>query len=214
MVTEATDTCGLGALYPQLGLLGWPLGNGAGSYTDSLVPSPLVTTNITGEKAVAALAFGYSHGCVTTGQGVAYCWGNNTFGQLGNNDQGTHMNVPVAVNTGALTGEKAWVHLAGGNSHTCGTTGQMVGACWGADVDGRTGQGDTTGTTLRPTAFVTTPISGIKLITQSAGGISHTCVLTVEGVVYCFGADTNGELLDGTTTTGSSAPSPIDLSNW
>src|SRR5215207_1325943 len=65
----------------------------AGPYPCSKVPV-LVAGGLTFRK----LAGGGAHTCGLTGDGSAYCWGKNDWGQLGDNSI-TNRNAPVAVST-------------------------------------------------------------------------------------------------------------------
>ncbi|MCL1876799.1 hypothetical protein FWF74_02090, partial [Candidatus Saccharibacteria bacterium] len=54
---------------------------------------------------VKQISAGYDHTCALDSTGQAYCWGNNSYGKLGNNSYG-NSSVPVAVNTsGVLNGK-------------------------------------------------------------------------------------------------------------
>jgi alpha-tubulin suppressor-like RCC1 family protein len=65
---------------------------GNGSNTDS--PSATLVKNLT---KVHALAVGANHTCILSGtSNIAWCWGENTYGQLGNNTT-TNSNLPVLV---------------------------------------------------------------------------------------------------------------------
>lgn len=48
-----------------------------------------------------------------TAQGKLYCWGSNSYGELGNDTQ-TASAIPVSVGTG-----HTWDHVDGGGLHTC-----------------------------------------------------------------------------------------------
>jgi alpha-tubulin suppressor-like RCC1 family protein len=46
--------------------------------------------------------------------GAAYCWGDNTYGELGNNST-MNSNVPVAVNTGGALAGVTLTQISAGN---------------------------------------------------------------------------------------------------
>jgi alpha-tubulin suppressor-like RCC1 family protein len=65
------------------------------------------------------------HACGVTRTGVAYCWGGNDAGQLGDGTKNDSA-VPVAV-----AGGLRFATLSTGNLHTCGVTTDGSTYCWG-----------------------------------------------------------------------------------
>ena len=68
-------------------------GRDDGTNTDSNVPVAVL-----GGLTFQSVSAGASHSCGLTTAGVAYCWGINTFGQLGDGTT-TASSVPVAVSS-------------------------------------------------------------------------------------------------------------------
>jgi alpha-tubulin suppressor-like RCC1 family protein len=75
------------------------------------------------------------HSCALTYADVAYCWGRNSEGQLGDGTT-TDSHTPVLV-SGSLA--FATVDVAG--YHTCGVTTDGVAYCWGLNSSGQLGDG-------------------------------------------------------------------------
>ena len=88
----------------------------------------------------AAVTGGVAHTCGVTAAGIAYCWGRNLEGQLGD---GTTMNrltpVPVQAPAGV-----SFAAVTAGAVHTCGVTAAGTAYCWGRNVEGQLGDGTTT----------------------------------------------------------------------
>lgn len=101
---------------------------------------------------------------------------------------------------GSTSPTGAWVQLAAGDRHTCGTLdeGRQV-WCWGANEDGQVGDGSNTDQTRPVRIFV----PGV-VVELSLGG-AHSCARVQDGSVLCWGRNDEGQLGDGTTTSRSAA---------
>ena len=187
---EGLTSCGLtraGAAYCWGRNSFGQLGNG------STGPTATAPSAVAGGIAFASLAVGDTHVCGLTSAGVAYCWGYNGLGQLGDGTQTDH-NTPVPV-SGGLT----FTQLTAGVSHTCGLTSGGAASCWGSNVLGAVGNNGSV------FDLVTAPVAvagGITFSSLSAGR-GHTCGLNANGAAYCWGYNLYGQLGDGTTTNAS-----------
>ena len=83
----------------------------------------------------ASISAGANHSCAVTVTGEAYCWGQNTFGQLGDGST-VDAHAPVAVESSVQ-----FVELDAIGSHTCGRTGGGAILCWGNNLEGQLGDG-------------------------------------------------------------------------
>jgi len=166
---------------------------GDGTYTGSLIP--VAVSGL--DSGVAGVAVGVFHACAWKTNGEAWCWGENTFGQLGD---GTQINNPIPVNvTGISGGVKA---IAVGGNHTCAVTVAGGVVCWGNNDFGQLGDG-TTGAHNLPVA-----VPGLSGVAAIAAGSNHTCALLKSGAVYCWGLNGKGQLGNGNTTDSSK---PVDV---
>jgi alpha-tubulin suppressor-like RCC1 family protein len=76
------------------------------------------------------------HTCAATSRGAAYCWGNNSFGQLGDATTTSPRPEPAGV-VGGLNFQS----LALASAHTCGVTKTRGTWCWGGNTFGQLGYG-------------------------------------------------------------------------
>jgi alpha-tubulin suppressor-like RCC1 family protein len=161
------------------------LGNGTSGSDHFQFETP---TLVAGGRRFRQVRAGYSHTCAITLSNVAFCWGENNYGQLGDGTT-TWRSVPVRVLGGLV-----WGQLSGGGEHTCGViqTDQLY--CWGLNDHGQLGNGSTINR-LKPF-----PVSGGRQFRQVDAGGYHTCAVTTGDLAYCWGFNFNGALGDGTTT--------------
>jgi len=149
-------------------------------------------------SGVQAVTAGGAHTCAVTTAGAVLCWGDNSFGQLGDGSSGTQSS-PVAV-VGLGSGVQA---ISAGGKHVCAVTTSGAVLCWGDNTDGQLGDGSSR--TQSTPAEVVGLDSGVRAV--AAGG-EHTCAVTASGAVKCWGDNTNGQLGDRTIDGQSS---PVDV---
>lgn len=192
----------------------WGL-NQHGELGDTLLSSGATVT--TPRKVIGGIQFtsivpGWLHTCGIATSGAAYCWGDNTSGQLGIGliDEDAHGR-PLLVSPSV-----AFKKLSLGARSTCGITTDNQLYCWGYNGTGQLGDGTTT---TRPSP---TPIGGSLRFSDVSlgsgfaegvragtvmptavvqGGIAHGCALTTDGSPYCWGWNAVGQVGDASTTT-------------
>ena len=108
--------------------------------------------------------------------GVAYCWGRNHEGQLGDNTT-TDKHTPTIV-ANSITG---WTQIdTGDNSSVCGLANGRA-YCWGENFFGELGNGSTS------SKYNPTQVSGNHTDWEDIGiGLDHACGLR-NGRIYCWG---------------------------
>ena len=113
---------------------------GNGTTTPSGTPVPTVPAG----GVFVAVTAAVRHTCALSTTGSVYCWGDNTFGQLGNGTT-TSSTTPVLV-SGGLT----FTSVSAGVTHTCAVTAPLPGTayCWGDNTFGQLGNGTTTSSTV------------------------------------------------------------------
>ena len=88
--------------------------------------------------------------------------------------------------------------VAAGDDHNCALTNSGTVKCWGRGAFGILGNGQTSNSLIpvdvHSSSTDSSPLSGI---TQIAAGSIHTCALTDDGEVKCWGNGTSGQLGNG-----------------
>jgi pimeloyl-ACP methyl ester carboxylesterase len=147
----------------------------------------------------AAIVTATDHTCAVTGQGVAYCWGSDGRGNLGNGERES-TTTPHPVSGGlafariTAGGDPAALgHMAA----SCGLTPSGAAFCWGANDYGALGSraecnsGD-------QSACSPAPVSGNRMFVQIVTSGLHTCAIDQHGVAYCWGYNGFGAVGAGT----------------
>ncbi len=184
VTTGGVRTC---ALTSSDGVMCWgrnDLGQlGDGTLTDHSTPVDVVGL----DSGTIAVVAGGDHTCALTSTGGVKCWGRNGFGQLGN---GTTTDSPLPVDVaGLISGVTA---IAVGEIHSCALTTTGGVKCWGYNYSGQLGDGTSTDSS--------TPVDVVGLasgVTSVVAGWEHTCALTSDGGVKCWGSNGSGQLGTG-----------------
>ena len=125
--------------------------------------------------------------CAVDGEGIAWCWGRNNAGQLGDgtsNNQGA----PARVR-----GERTFssIGIAGTGVHACGVSDTGTAFCWGGNDRGQLGNGTIDDSSV-PVA-----VAGSHVFRSVSAGSQFSCGVAVGGDGYCWGQGAWGNLGDG-----------------
>ena len=171
----------------------WGQGN-SGELGDNMLGRGRFTPGVvTGLTSVAEIALGSFHNCARLSDRTVRCWGYNDRGQCGDGTVVQNRATPVMV-----TGLTNATQLALGQTSTCALTADRTVRCWGANNNGRLGQGyeDMFGHEL--------PSGPVRNLTDAASvgmGLFHVCAVRGDGALWCWGANDRGQLGDGTLTS-------------
>lgn len=136
-------------------------------------------------------------------------WGDNQYGQLGNNST-TQSLVPTAtLSSGVLSG-KTVVAVSTGDSHSLALCSDGTVAAWGYNGSGQLGNNSSTNS-LVPVAVNTSGVLSGKTVVAVAAGQDHSLALCSDGTVAAWGYNNWGQL-GNNTTTSTSVPVAVNIS--
>lgn len=168
---------------------------GNNSTANSAIPIE-VSRGVMSTESVKQITSGRRHTCAVDFNDKAYCWGNNDYGQLGNNSTNSS-SMPVAVSQGNMPAGQV-KQLISSYSHTCAIASNDNVYCWGINSSGQIGNNSTTNS-LTP-ATVSQGVMPVGVIKQLAVGSRQTCVIASDNKVYCWGDNGEGQLGNGSNT--------------
>lgn len=175
----------------------WGSNISSGFGSTGITPVPkLVTSAI----QFPVIATGTDHTCGLTSIGSAYCWGDNSSGELGTGS-GVFSPGPALV-----VGGRAFTSMSTKGYTGCGISAGS-GYCWGWNDLGQLGVGFFT---PRPGPQQGTPLRvlGSSTFSGISVGVWHTCALSTSGIPYCWGLNDHGQL-GNETRINSTVPVPV-----
>ena len=207
IATGEAHTCGI--LNGIAQCWGTSAGGALGSgITSTLTPKPVLlastSANLGGQMS---LGTGGTHSCSLSYGGEVFCWGDNTYGKLGNNSTIASTKAVQVLGVGGVGNLTGVLSLAVGYRHNCVIAGGGIN-CWGYNAQGQLG--------IDSTMSMATPIQvkgvgGSGYFTgasQVANGRYHTCALK-SGNVYCWGSNQFGQL--GANLAAPQSNTPVQV---
>ncbi|MFZ2276735.1 MAG: choice-of-anchor D domain-containing protein, partial [Prosthecobacter sp.] len=173
---------------------------GNNSTTNSLVPVAVTTigTPLAG-RAVVAIRTGASHNLALCADGTLATWGNNYYGQLGNNSTTSSL-VPVAVTTaGTPLAGKSVVSFAAGATHNIALCSDGTLVTWGYNSFGQLGNNSFTQSNIPVTVITAGTVLAGKTVIGVAAGSYCSLALCSDGTVASWGSNINGQLGNNST---------------
>ena len=166
--------------------------NASGQLGDGTLVDRPTPVQVSGDLTFRNLSpSGGNHTCGVTTSGAAYCWGDNSAGELGDNTT-TNRSRPTAVAGGHS------FQIVRTDETSCGLTTASALYCWGNNAQGQVGDGTTTSRRV-PTAVA----GGMTFQSIDVGG-NNACALTAGGPGFCWGGNDRGQLGDASLTNRTS----------
>jgi alpha-tubulin suppressor-like RCC1 family protein len=169
---------------------------GNGTWTASLTPIAIPMP-----APIVAIAAGSDYSLALTDAGEVLAWGQNVNGSLGDGTtQSRTTPIVVPLPAPAIAIAAAW----GGHSLALLADGRVY--AWGANTYGQCGTGTASDRELLPQAVIAPLPANIVAI---GGGARHSLALDVDGNVWAWGDDRDGQLNDGIAGIQSETPVPV-----
>jgi alpha-tubulin suppressor-like RCC1 family protein len=156
-------------------------------------PTPV---RVHGLSHVVALGSGYYQSCAVVADGTARCWGDDTYGALGDGHESDSALPHVVAHLGHVVAIDANYYFG------CARLADGTVWCWGSNDYGQLGNHSTD-----PKSLVPVQVHGLHGATAMDVGYYHACAVT-GGLVHCWGRGDDGELGDGRKTR-SSVPTTV-----
>lgn len=151
---------------------------------------------------IQQISYGNRHLCVVTTRGELVCWGDNSFGQIGNGKGGKNGRESRVLNP-TLIFASGVTAASAGYAHTCAVVNGALN-CWGVNASGQIGNGEIDVSAADKNVRTPTQIiaRGVKAV---ASGGMHTCAVVGESL-QCWGA---GQI--GTGSTSGNILKPVTI---
>ncbi|MCA9691908.1 MAG: hypothetical protein KC636_20065 [Myxococcales bacterium] len=174
--------------------------NGEGQHGDGSTLSSTGSEVVHGEPW-RRLAVGNAHVCAIDAADALYCWGDQYRGSVGDGTTPSFQNNESARPSPVQVGHDGpWVAVSAGAFNSCAIDGDGALWCWGPNDDGQLGNG---GLGESFAAFAPDEVEGGASWRAVATTSGHTCGVQQDGTLWCWGANDDGQLGDGTTQLSS-----------
>jgi alpha-tubulin suppressor-like RCC1 family protein len=145
-------------------------------------PTPQLLTPMTN---ITNIALGYNHTCAVNASNQLYCWGTNSYGQLGIGSFANQSTPQLLTPMTNITDIK----LRGFYTCAINIFNQLY--CWGSNLDGQLGIGIYGFSAQRSIPQLLTPMTNITNIALSR---DHACAINASSQLYCWGNNSYGQL--------------------
>lgn len=151
------------------------------------------------------VALGERHTCAKKVGGAVRCWGDDTQGQTGAGvaTDGGFLDEPTDV-----ANLDDALEIAAGKLHSCAVRRSGEVSCWGFNLDGQLGNGETNSRSATPV-----DVSGLSDARAIAAGGNFSCAVRANGRVVCWGGNASGQLGDGSLTPSATPVTVRDISD-
>ncbi len=148
-----------------------------------------------------SLALGKLHSCVLQADHIVKCWGNGTYGQLGDGNSVDH----DAKNPVTVSGLSNVRQIVSGANNVCALLDSGDVYCWGDNINDKLHTANTASKLYSPSRVL--DLSNVK---QIAAGENHYCALLADNSVKCWGYNWGYQLGINTRDVNASTTAYFD----
>lgn len=152
------------------------------------------TVAVATRETFTAISAGANHTCALAARGVAFCWGLNLTGELGQAAVADECDgFPCSRRPVRVEASVRFDTLSAGFGHTCALSDGRA-FCWGRNDEGQLGSArvdESCGGV--PCTVTPIPVLGARSFASLAAGGDHTCGVS-DGAAYCWGSNQYGQL--------------------
>jgi len=169
-------------------------------FESSVLMESAIAEYVNGVINVSTIFTGDDHSCAITEQKELFCWGFNSFGQVGQlyKDESRQINGRLVIPQAERVVIEEVLDVGLGAAHSCAVTTTGYVYCWGSNIHGQLGQGWSIEKTFKP--LLVGSLVDQKRIDSSRNSI---CALSISKSLRCWGAGESGQL--GSLDTGDLA---------
>jgi alpha-tubulin suppressor-like RCC1 family protein len=193
-------------------LYGWGANSsgqlGTGGTSSSAFPVAVSTTGVLSGKTISQIAAGSGFCVALDSAGVAYSWGHNGNGKLGDGTTTNRLS-PVTVDASGVLAGKTLSQVSCGSAHAMVMTSTGLVYGWGFSMP--LGAGLSSGNALTPVATVLSGALAGKTVTQIRCHHINTLLLTSSGQLFSTGSNNRGTLGTGSFNS-STTPASVSTS--
>lgn len=181
---------------------------GTGSSSSSFVPVEVTAIGPLAGKPVVSIATGSGHSLALTEDGQVYGWGSNQDDQLGLGYYAFSIPTPTLLEAPGIFGGKPVVAISAGQDHSLALTSDGRVFAWGSNNSGKTGVGETIGSTALPTEIIISEELAGRPVVAIEAGYGHSLALAADKTLFSWG-DEDALGTDGPFVFSSPAPARV-----
>ena len=160
---------------------------------------------------------GKNYACTLLENGQVWCWGHNTYRQLGNSSTPSNIHSKIPVRVDIPEGRIA-VSIKSSQHHTCSIMDDGSMYCWGREYNGNMGQDPSPSDGGQETPLEVMLPKNLRVISMDIGE-RHGCAALSDNSLYCWGQNQYGQVGVGYQSNTDvsqiiNLPQKIDIQNY